>query len=96
MVDETNNQNSQNQQNAEKKQKFASGKQQQEGEQKQSPLSGISRFFRSGRRILTVSKKPDRVEYSTIAKVTGLGIIIIGVIGYILILIFSLTGIGKA
>ncbi|MDO8537328.1 MAG: protein translocase SEC61 complex subunit gamma [archaeon] len=96
MVDEQTQNNTQNQQNAEKKQKFASGKQQQEGEQKQSPLSGIARFFRSGRRIITVSKKPDRVEYTTIAKVTGLGIIIIGVIGFIIILIFSLTGIGKA
>lgn len=89
-------QNAQNQQNAQKQAKFAAGKQPQNLEEKQSPLSGIARFFRSARRIFTVSKKPDRVEYSTIAKVTGLGIVIIGLIGYVLILIFSITGLGKA
>jgi len=94
MADENNTQN--NQQNAEKQQKFASEKQPQLLEEKPSIFSGIKRFFRSARRIFVVSKKPDRGEYSTIAKVTGLGIIIIGIIGFVLILIFSLTGIGRA
>ena len=35
-------------------------------------------------RVLRISKKPDNEEYLTVAKVTGVGIIIIGLIGFIL------------
>lgn len=31
-----------------------------------------------------ITKKPDRVEYKTIVKASGLGIAIIGVIGFLL------------
>jgi protein transport protein SEC61 subunit gamma-like protein len=43
----------------------------------------ISSFLKQCERVLRVSKKPDMDEYKTVAKVTGLGIIIIGVIGFI-------------
>ena len=43
----------------------------------------ISSFLKQCERVLWVSKKPDMDEYKTVAKVTGLGIIIIGVIGFI-------------
>jgi protein transport protein SEC61 subunit gamma-like protein len=39
-----------------------------------------------------VSKKPDREEFQNVAKITGLGIILIGVIGFVISLIAQLTG----
>ena len=33
-------------------------------------------------RVLRVTKKPDKVEYMTIVKMSGLGIIIIGLVGF--------------
>ena len=43
----------------------------------------INSFLKQCERVLRVSKKPDADEYKTVAKVTGVGIIIIGVIGFI-------------
>jgi protein transport protein SEC61 subunit gamma-like protein len=44
----------------------------------------IMGFLKQCERVLKVSKKPDAEEYKTVAKVTGIGIIIIGVIGFII------------
>ncbi|MEA2037934.1 MAG: protein translocase SEC61 complex subunit gamma [Nanoarchaeota archaeon] len=35
-------------------------------------------------RVLRVTKKPDKQEFTTIVKVSGLGILIIGLIGFII------------
>jgi protein transport protein SEC61 subunit gamma-like protein len=52
----------------------------------------IAQFIRQCRRVLHVSKKPDREEYTNVAKITGLGIILIGVIGFIISIIAQLLG----
>ncbi|HLC92355.1 MAG TPA: protein translocase SEC61 complex subunit gamma [archaeon] len=39
-------------------------------------------FVQSSTRIFNVSRKPNWTEYKVIAKVTGIGIILIGVIGF--------------
>lgn len=44
-------------------------------------------FLKQCERVLRVAKKPDRDEYKTVAKVTGVGILIIGVIGFIIALL---------
>ncbi|MCD7781918.1 MAG: protein translocase SEC61 complex subunit gamma [Methanosphaera sp.] len=44
----------------------------------------IEGFFKQCERVLRVSRKPDADEYKTVAKVTGVGIILIGLIGYII------------
>ena len=44
-------------------------------------------FLKQCERVLRVAKKPDTDEYKTVAKVTGIGIIIIGVIGFIIFII---------
>ncbi|MCX6800719.1 MAG: protein translocase SEC61 complex subunit gamma [Candidatus Diapherotrites archaeon] len=54
----------------------------------------ISKFIGDSKRIFIVSKKPTMDEYKRMALVVALGIAIIGVIGYIITLIFSITGIG--
>ena len=40
-------------------------------------------------RILSVSKKPDEEEFSKIAKITGAGMVAIGLIGIIISLVFE-------
>ncbi|MBI4210339.1 MAG: protein translocase SEC61 complex subunit gamma [Candidatus Diapherotrites archaeon] len=39
-------------------------------------------FVQSSTRIFTVSRKPGNNEYKVMAQVTGLGIIVIGIIGF--------------
>ena len=43
----------------------------------------IKSFIRESIRVLKVTKKPDAVEFKTIVKVSGLGILIIGLIGFV-------------
>lgn len=42
----------------------------------------IKDFWRECLRVLKVTKKPDAVEFKSIVKVSGLGIIIIGLLGF--------------
>ncbi len=41
-------------------------------------------FLIECRRVLSVTKKPNREEYTTIVKVSALGIAIIGAIGFLI------------
>ncbi|MFH1770268.1 MAG: protein translocase SEC61 complex subunit gamma [archaeon] len=41
-------------------------------------------------RVLMITKKPDKEEYKTIVKASGLGIAVIGIIGFVLQLINQL------
>lgn len=38
------------------------------------------------RRVLLVASKPDKTEFKQSAKITGLGIVIIGIIGFVIFL----------
>ena len=53
-------------------------------------------FVDSSKRVLIIAKKPTWDEFQVMAKVTGIGIIIIGVIAYAVYLIFAFSGIGGA
>ena len=53
----------------------------------------LSTFFSSSKRVLIIAKKPTWTEFQTMAKVTGIGIIVVAVIGYIITLIFTFAGI---
>lgn len=53
-------------------------------------IGGLKSFIQQCRRVLLVSSKPDKEEYSMSVKITGIGIVIIGVIGFILFMIFQL------
>ncbi len=52
----------------------------------------IVRFVKMNQRVLRVTKRPDREEYVNVSKVTGLGIIILGIIGFVISLIVQLLG----
>ena len=43
------------------------------------------------RRVLKVTQKPSNMEFKTIVKVSGLGIIIIGMIGFVITMIRQLA-----
>lgn len=43
----------------------------------------VKSSIREYQRVLKISEKPDREEFETSAKITGLGILLIGVIGFL-------------
>ena len=43
----------------------------------------VKSFIGECLRVLRITKKPDAMEFKTIVKVSGLGILIIGAIGFI-------------
>ena len=47
-------------------------------------------MFREYKRVIIVSRKPDIDELSKISKVSGIGILVIGFLGFIIQLIFQL------
>ncbi|MBI2583468.1 MAG: protein translocase SEC61 complex subunit gamma [Candidatus Aenigmarchaeota archaeon] len=54
-------------------------------------LLKLREFIQKSRRVMLVASKPDPEEFKLSAKITGIGIVIIGVIGFALFLLFTLT-----
>lgn len=52
----------------------------------------LREFLHQAKRVFHVAKKPDSDEYLKVAKTTGIGIAIVGTIGFIIKLIRSLVG----
>ncbi|MDP3918459.1 MAG: protein translocase SEC61 complex subunit gamma [Nanoarchaeota archaeon] len=52
----------------------------------------LKSFIKECRRVLHVTKKPSREEFKAVVKVTGLGILLIGFIGFIITLTAKLLG----
>jgi len=44
----------------------------------------IKSFIQESIRVLKVTKKPDSIEFKTIVKVSAMGILIIGLIGFLI------------
>lgn len=55
----------------------------------------VGKFIEDSKRIFVVSKKPTWEEYKRMAIIIGLGIIAIGLIGFIIYFFFALSGLGK-
>ena len=49
----------------------------------------LSEKLKEYARILKLTKKPDREEFSTVAKVAGAGILIVGLIGFLIYLLMD-------
>ena len=47
-------------------------------------------FVQECRRVLKVTKKPNAMEFKTIVKISGLGMLVIGLIGFLIQLIKNL------
>ena len=52
----------------------------------------FDKVIKDSKRVLKVSRKPDGKEYMELAKVVSIGVLIIGVIGFIIVLLGSLIG----
>ncbi|MBT7903047.1 protein translocase SEC61 complex subunit gamma [Candidatus Woesearchaeota archaeon] len=50
----------------------------------------IKEFLKENRRVLKITKKPGKEEFKTIVKVSGLGMILIGLIGFIIVIVKQL------
>ena len=53
----------------------------------------FTKFIKDSKRVLKVSRKPDGNEYLELAKISALGVVIIGGIGYIIVCLGHLIGI---
>ena len=51
--------------------------------EKQNMWTKFNRFVRECARVLKITKKPTKEEFKTISKISGLGILIIGLIGFL-------------
>lgn len=60
-------------------------------EENQTWQSRIKRFITQCARVLKITKKPDKDEYRMLVKVSGLGIAVIGMIGFLLHVIWVLV-----
>lgn len=47
----------------------------------------IASFLKQCRRVLQVAKRPDRDEYYNVSRITGLGIVVIGAVGFVVTII---------
>ncbi|WP_292882519.1 protein translocase SEC61 complex subunit gamma [Methanobrevibacter sp. UBA188] len=52
----------------------------------------FDKFVKDSKRVLKVSRKPDAQEYRELAKVSAIGVVIIGVMGFVIVLLGSLIG----
>ena len=52
--------------------------------EKQTIWFKLKRFFNECKRVLVITKKPDAQEFKTIVKISGLGLLIIGLIGFVI------------
>jgi protein translocase SEC61 complex gamma subunit len=50
----------------------------------------IGVFFQNTKRIIKIANKPDRKEYLLIFKICGIGILVLGVLSYVIQLIWTL------
>ena len=53
----------------------------------------FNKFIKYSKRVLKVSRKPDLQEYRELAKVVSIGVLIVGAIGFVVVLLGSLVGI---
>ncbi len=61
-----------------------------EHQYKRSLWTKIKSFLIECKRVLKITKKPSQDEFKTIVKMSGLGILLIGVIGFIIQIIAAL------
>lgn len=53
-------------------------------EYQETKMQKLKKFLRECKRVIRVTRKPNRDEFKTIVKVSGLGMIIIGLIGFLI------------
>ena len=56
-------------------------------EENETKKNRFTTFLRECKRVLRVTKKPTKDEFRTIVKVSGLGMTVIGLIGFLILFI---------
>jgi protein transport protein SEC61 subunit gamma and related proteins len=59
-------------------------------EEKQTPFTKLKSFLAQCKRVFRITKKPSMEEFKVIVKISGLGIAIIGVLGFFIYLTWIL------
>ena len=57
-----------------------------------NPVPKIKNFITQSKRVLMVSSKPDAQEIKLASKITAIGMVLIGAIGFVLYILFQLIG----
>ena len=57
----------------------------------QGSVQNLKSFALECKRVLTITRKPSREEFRTIVTVSGIGIAVIGIIGFLMQLFVRLT-----
>ena len=52
-------------------------------------IDKIKKFFAQCKKVVRITKKPSKMEYQTIVKVSGLGILLIGLVGFLLQMLWT-------
>jgi len=52
-------------------------------------------FFQNSKRILKIANKPKRKDYFLVFKICAIGLVLLGVVSYVIQLIFSFVPLGK-
>ena len=60
-----------------------------EHQEKRSLFSKLKSFILQCKRVFKVTKKPSRDEFMIIVKVSGIGILIIGLLGFVINMIYQ-------
>ena len=91
-IQQNNQQPQAQQQPVQQQQQPAQQQVQQTPQQPQGPTwkTKLKEFGKECWRVLRVTKKPDKFEFQTFVKVSGIGILIIGFIGFLIHLIREL------
>ena len=58
---------------------------------KESIYARFMAFVKNSKRILKIANKPDRKEYWLVFKICGIGLVVLGVLSYVIQLIFSVA-----
>ncbi len=54
-------------------------------------IKKLLNFIKESKRVFKITKKPEKMEFKTIVKVTGIGMLIIGLIGFITHIIWQIV-----
>lgn len=62
------------------------------GKDDEGILDKIKDFLKNAARVMRVATKPSSEEFLASSKITGLGIILVGTIGFLMFLVFQFIG----
>ena len=62
----------------------------EEIQEKQTLFTRIKSFIKECKRVFMITKKPSMKEFKAIVKVTGIGILIIGILGFLIQILWIL------